>query len=225
MKALIVEDFDPLRKAVVEAVEQLGWAVDATGSGTEGLWYATTSEYDVIVLDLMLPGLNGLELLQKFRERGGEAAVLILSARDEVEDRVAGLDAGADDYLVKPFAVEELQARVRTLVRRRGPTRSPTLRVGTVAIDTRRRSVFCSDQAVDLTPREYSILEYLVRHRGEVVSRTEIWENIYSFHDDGQSNVVDVYISSLRKKLESHDNPRIIHTRRGHGYILDTEAT
>lgn len=221
MRALVVEDFAPLRRAVVEAIEQLGWSVDASDNGQEGLWYATGNPYDVIVLDLMLPKMHGLDVLKKLRQQGGEMPVLILSAQDDVDDRVRGLDAGADDYLIKPFAVEELKARLRTLVRRSGPSRSPALQVGSLLIDTRNRTVHRGQRVVELTPREYAILEYLMRHVGKLVTRTDIWESVYSFHDDGQSNVVDVYISSMRKKLEAAGEPRLIHTRRGHGYILE----
>lgn len=220
MRALVVEDFDPLRRAIVEAIQQLGWAVEATGQGREGFWFATGTTFDIIVLDLMLPGMPGLELLQKYRQQGGESPVLILSAKDQVEDRVAGLDAGADDYLIKPFAIEELQARVRTLVRRQGPSRSPMLQVGDLEIDPRLRRVRSAEREVPLTPREYAVLEYLARHPDEVVTRSDIWENVYCFHDEGQSNVVDVYISSLRRKLEAQGEPRLIHTRRGYGYML-----
>lgn len=225
MRALVIEDFDALRLAVVDALDQLGWAVDATGDGKEGLWYAKGTDYDVIVLDLMLPGMPGLDVLRQLRSGGGNSPVLILSAKDGVQDRVDGLDAGADDYLIKPFAVEELQARVRSLVRRRSPNRSPEVCIGTMAIDRSRRRVTSANRPIELTPREYAILEFLVLRQGEVVSRTSIWDHVYSFNDDGQSNVVDVYISSLRRKLECHGEPRIIHTRRGHGYILEPEGS
>lgn len=220
MRGLVIEDYPPLRTAVVNALKTEGWAVDCSDNGREGLWYAQGTAYDTIILDLMLPDKAGLDVLRELRATGCESPVLILTARSEIDDRVAGLDAGADDYLVKPFAMAELLARVRSITRRHGPTRSPHVNVADIVIDTARRTVTRAGQDIDLTPREYALLEYLATRPGQVVSRTDIWEHVYDFHADCQSNVVDVYVGYLRKKLEAGDKPRLIHTRRGHGYFL-----
>lgn len=220
MRGLVVEDYTPLRSAVVSALKTEGWAVDSSNNGREGLWYAQSAAYDTIILDLMLPDKTGMDVLRELRAGGGESPVLILTARSEVDDRVAGLDAGADDYLIKPFAMTELLARVRSLVRRRGSTRSPHMVIGDLVIDTVRRMVTRDGSNIDLSPREYALLEYLANRPGEIVSRSDIWEHVYDFHADCQSNVVDVYVGYLRKKLEADDRPRLIHTKRGHGYML-----
>lgn len=220
MRGLVVEDYAPLRTAVVNALKTQGWAVDSSDNGREGLWYAQGAVYDVIVLDLMLPDKSGLELLRTLRAGGGESPVLILTARSEINDRVAGLDAGADDYLIKPFAMAELLARVRSIVRRCGPTRAPQAVIGDLVVDTVRRRVTRDGSDIELSPREYALLEYLSTRPGEVVSRTDIWEHVYDFHADCQSNVVDVYVGYLRQKLEAGGRSRLIHTRRGHGYLL-----
>lgn len=220
MRILVVEDYAPLRNALVKGLGEAGFAVDATGDGNEGLWYARSAQYDVIVLDLMLPGLDGLSLLATLRRERCDTHVLVLTARDTVEDRVEGLNRGADDYLVKPFSFDELLARVQALVRRRYEAKSPVVQVEDLEIDTVRKQVQRSGDAVELTAREYALLEYLALRAGQLVSRTEIWEHVYDFHDTAQSNVVDVYIGYLRRKLERPGMPRIIHTRRGQGYTL-----
>lgn len=224
MKVLVVEDNEPLRKAITQRLRESGFAVDETGDGPEGLWLATENKYTVAILDLMLPGLDGLDLLKKMRKQNEETSVLIITARDQVGDRVAGLDAGADDYLVKPFALEELLARVRALTRRKHSVKNPILKVGDLEIDTRRRSVSRGGKEIDLTAREYSLLELLALRSGEVVSRAEIWEQLYDFNQDPESNVVDVFIAYLRRKIETDDKPKLIHTRRGMGYILEERA-
>ncbi len=220
MRILVVEDYEPIRTSIVQGLQEADFAVDAADNGTDGKWMAGCNDYDVIVLDLMLPGIGGLELLRAIRKSGRDVCVLILTARDLVEDRVAGLNAGADDYLIKPFAFEELLARIRTLVRRRYGNRSPLIEIADLSIDTAKQTVFRNGQQIDLTAREYSLLEYMAMRAGEVVSRTEIWEHVYDFPDDSQSNVVDVYVGYLRKKLESPELPQLIHTRRGRGYVL-----
>lgn len=224
MKVLVVEDNDPLRKAITQRLREGGFAVDETPDGPEGLWLATENKYTVAILDLMLPGLDGLELLKKLRKTNEETSVLIITARDQVGDRVSGLDAGADDYLVKPFALEELLARVRALTRRKHSVKNPVLKVGDLEIDTRRRSVARGGREIELTAREYSLLELLALRAGEVVSRAEIWEQLYDFNQDPESNVVDVFIAYLRRKIESEDKPKLIHTRRGMGYILEERS-
>ena len=224
MKVLVVEDNEPLRKAITQRLRESGFAVDETGDGPEGLWLATENKYTVAILDLMLPGLDGLDLLKKMRKTNEETSVLIITARDQVGDRVSGLDACADDYLVKPFALEELLARVRALTRRKHSVKNPILKVGDLEIDTRRRSASRGGREIDLTAREYSLLELLALRSGEVVSRAEIWEQLYDFNQDPESNVVDVFIAYLRRKIETEDKPKLIHTRRGMGYILEERA-
>src|SRR6187431_1659627 len=224
MKVLVVEDNEPLRKAITQRLRESGFAVDETGDGPEGLWLASENKYTVAILDLMLPGMDGLDLLKKLRKTNDETSVLIITARDQVGDRVAGLDAGADDYLVKPFALEELLARVRALTRRKHSVKNPVLKVGDLEIDTRRRSASRGGREIELTAREYSLLELLALRAGEVVSRAEIWEQLYDFNQDPESNVVDVFIAYLRRKIETDDKPKLIHTRRGMGYILEERA-
>jgi len=222
MRALVVEDYAPVRDAVVQGLTENGFAVDSSANGEEGLWFAEQNPYDVIVLDLMLPKLDGIAVLRKLRAGGSRVPVLVLTAKDEVEDRVRGLDSGADDYLVKPFAFAELLARVRALVRRKY-TASPIIVIADLEIDTTKRSVRRAGETIALSAREYALLEYLAHRTGELVSRTEIWEHVYDFRSDAQSNVVDVYIGYLRKKLERDDATKLIHTRRGQGYVLGVE--
>jgi DNA-binding response OmpR family regulator len=188
-----------------------------------GLWYGKSNEYDVIILDLMLPRLDGLAVLRRLRVAGSKAQVLILTARDGVGDRVKGLDAGADDYLVKPFAFEELAARVRALVRRAYNTKSSLIEVGDLRIDTVSQRVWRGSEAIVLTSREYGLLEYLARRSGEIVSRTDIWEHVYEFDSTAQSNVVDVYVGHLRRKTDRPGLPSLIHTIWGRGYMFGHE--
>lgn len=223
MRVLVVEDYAPVRAAVREGLAENGFAVDTASDGEEGLWMAESNPYDVIVLDLMLPKLDGTSVLRKLRAGGSQVAVIVLTARDQLDDRVRGLDLGADDYLVKPFAFAELLARVRALVRRRYDNRDPTIRVSDVEIDTSRREVRRGGEPVTLSAREYALLEYLAMRIGQVVTRTDIWEHVYDFHSEAHSNVVDVYIGYLRKKLERDGAPKLIHTRRGQGYLLGVE--
>jgi len=220
MKVLLVEDYAPLRKSLSQGLREAGFAVDATGDGEEGLWYARSGDYDAIVLDLMLPKVDGLTILRRLRESGDRSGVLILTAKDTVGDRVRGLDLGADDYLVKPFAFEELLARLRALVRRGYQAPSPSLDVGDLSIDTSARTARRAGRTIDLTPHEYALLEYLALRAGRVVTRTEIWEHLYDFRAEPNSNVIDVYVARLRKRLEQQGRPRLIHTRRGVGYVL-----
>jgi len=224
MRILVVEDYAPLRAAVVKALREEGYAVDEAADGPEGLSFAVTEPYDIIVLDLMLPGLPGLDVLERLRRDGVQSHVLILTARDTVADRVRGLDLGADDYLVKPFAVAELLARVRALLRRAYTRKDPVLLFGHDPAPTENHQVEVAGKPIDMTAREYALLEYLALRAGQVVTRTEIWEHLYDERSDATSNVVDVYIGYLRKKLEGPNLPRLIHTRRGEGYILTEEA-
>ena len=224
MKLLVIEDYAPLRQSLVQGLTEAGFAVDATGDGEEGLWYARDGGYDVIVLDLMLPGRDGLSILRQLRHEENRSPVLILTAKDTVEDRVDGLDAGADDYLIKPFAFEELLARVRALLRRKYEVGTNEVHIAGLCIDLRGRRVTWVGEVVDLTAREFAILEVMALRVGEVVSRTEISEHVYGFDAEPTSNAIDVFIAQLRRKIESPDRPRLIHTRRGMGYVLQEYA-
>lgn len=220
MRVLLVEDYEPLRKSLEQGLGEAGYALDVAADGEEGLWYALGNDYDVIVLDLMLPVVDGLSILRKIRARKKDAPVLILTARDTVQDRVTGLDCGADDYLVKPFAFEELLARVRALVRRNYNKKTSQIVVEDLRIDLNTQQVYRGDRLIGLTAREYGLLEYLAVRAGEVVSRTDIWEHVYEFNSSAASNVVDVYVGYLRKKLQSAGEPSLLHTVRGRGYLL-----
>jgi DNA-binding response OmpR family regulator len=220
MRVLVVEDSKRLRTTVGVALRRSGYAVDAAGDGEEGLWLAESNDYDVIVLDIMLPKLDGLSLLKRLRERGKPTHVLLLTAKDTVGDRVHGLRLGADDYLIKPFALDELLARVEALCRRAYGTKQPRLVIADLEIDTVSKEVFRSQQPVSLKPREYLLLEYLARRSGEVVTRSEIEAHIYDGKLDPMSNVVESAISTLRKKISFHNQTPLIHTRHGLGYLL-----
>lgn len=220
MRVLVIEDYEPIRQSLARGFAKAGMAVDQTGDGEEGLWYARSNPYDVIILDLMLPKMDGLTVLRKLRQEGYKHHVLLLTAKDTVEDRVRGLDAGADDYLIKPFAFDELLARVRALVRRSYGEKSPTVQIGDLRLDTSTQQVWVGKRLIELSAREYALLEYLARRAGQVVSRSDIWEHVYDFHSDTTSNVVDVYISYLRRKLDEPGQPELIHTIRDRGYRL-----
>ena len=221
MRILVVEDSEKLRRAIQFGLRKSGYAVDATGDGEEGLWFAQSNDYDALVLDLMLPGLDGLTVLRRLREGGRDTPALILTVKSDVADRVAGLRAGADDYLGKPFAFDELLARVEALVRRRYGNKRPLLRMGGLEVDTAARKVRHLGHDIPLTPREYRLLELLVRRAGEVVSRSEIEEHIYGDDTEVFSNAVESAISTLRRKLETPGGAALIHTRRGLGYVLE----
>ncbi len=220
MRILVIEDYRPLRQAVVTGLGEEGYAVDAAADGNDGWWHIEQAAYDLIILDLMLPGIGGTEILRRLQARAATSHVLVLTARDTIDDRVAGLDLGADDYLIKPFAFPELLARVRSLLRRTYGTKDPVIRIADLAIDTASRTVRRGGQVIGLTGREYGLLELLAARRGALVTRTEIWEHLYDLRSETSSNVVDVYIGYLRRKIERADLPRLIHTRRGLGYLL-----
>jgi len=220
MRILIVEDSRRLRTYIRDAMTQNGYATDTASDGEEGLFLALSNDYDVIILDLMLPKLDGISLLRKLRSEGRKTHVLILTARDTVEDRVHGLEEGADDYLIKPFALEELLARVQTLVRRGYGLTTSTITVGTLILDTAMRTATRNGVRIDLTPREYALLEFLVMKRGQVVTRSEIESHIYDDRAEPMSNVVDSSIRRLRRKLDVPGEPSVIQTRRGMGYVL-----
>ena len=222
MRILLVEDYLPLQKSLAKGLREADFAVDVTGDGQEGLWYAMSNDYDVIILDIMLPKLDGLGILKQLRAKNKNTHVLILTAKETVEDRIKGLDTGADDYLVKPFAFAELLARIQALMRRKYEHKSPEIKIGDLRIDTVAKRVWRDSEEIILTSREYMLLEYLARREGEVVSRMDIWDHIYEFKSEASSNVVDVYVGYLRKKIEKKGKPAILQTVRGQGYILGT---
>ena len=218
MRILVVEDSPRLQRTLGTALRESGYVVDLAGDGEEGLWLADANDYDAIVLDIMLPKRDGLSLLAELRRRKCETHVLLLTARDTVADRVQGLRTGADDYLVKPFALEELLARVASLCRRAYGSKQTRLHIGDIAIDTQARTVSRAGQPVGLTAREYLLLEYLARRRGQTVSRTEIENHIYDGQVEPMSKVVDSAICLLRNKLAAGSESTVIRTRRGFGY-------
>jgi DNA-binding response OmpR family regulator len=220
MRVLLIEDYDLLRQSLEQGLREEGYAVDAARDGETGLWHARSGQYDVIVLDLMLPRIDGLSILKTLREENSPSLVLILTAKDSTGDRIKGLDAGADDYLVKPFELGELLARVRALVRRKYDAKSPVIQIGDLKIDTTARQVSRGGERVDLSAREYALLEFMAHRVGQVVTRTEIWDHVYDDASTAESNVVDVFIGHLRKKIERDGQPRLIDTRRGIGYQL-----
>lgn len=218
MRLLVVEDEPRLLRNLMKALREEGYAVDAAADGEEGLFKAQSYNYDAVVLDVMMPRMDGWTVLEKLRI-AKQTPVLMLTARDTPADRVRGLDTGADDYLIKPFDLAELLARVRALIRRASGQARPQILLGEVTLDTRARLASLRGQDVPLTAREYAILEYLARHQGAVVTRTELYEHLFDESDDTLSNLVDVHIFSLRKKL-GHD---LITTRRGQGYCIQIE--
>jgi DNA-binding response OmpR family regulator len=220
VRVLLVEDHRPLVRALRQGLVEEGFAVDVAFDGEEADHKARTANYDVIILDLMLPKEDGLSLLKRWRRDGMAAHVLVLTARSSIEDKVRGLDLGADDYLTKPFELGELLARLRALVRRGHQVKDPVLRVLDLEIDTAARTVKRAGQPIHLTPREYALLQFLAFHRGKVVSRTMIWEHLYNEEDESTSNVVDVYIRYLRTKVDKGFDPPLILTRWGEGYYL-----
>jgi DNA-binding response OmpR family regulator len=223
MRVLVVEDEASIANFVRRGLSEAGYAVDMARDGEEGLAYALAAEYDLLVLDIMLPGMDGLALLGKLRERGVKTPTLMLTARDTVEDRIEGLDAGADDYLVKPFAFPELLARIRALLRRPPLQTDTVLSVADLEMDTAARQVHRRGRLIDLSPREYAVLEYLMRHPNQVLTRTQIGEHVWNFDFYNESNVVDVYIGYLRRKIERDNDTPLIQTIRGMGYRISED--
>jgi DNA-binding response OmpR family regulator len=223
MRVLVVEDSPRLQKTLGLALQKSGYAVDAATDGETGLWMAAGGDYDVIILDWMLPKRDGLDVLAALRAKGNTTHILMLTARDTIEERVRGLGSGADDYLVKPFAIEELLARVASLCRRSYGSKEARVSIGGLSLDFASRSVTRNGAEVALTAREYRLLEYLARRRGQVVSRAEIEAHIYDDKVDPMSNVVDSAICLLRRKISPAENDaQLIHTRRGLGYVLES---
>jgi two-component system, OmpR family, response regulator len=216
MRILIVEDEPDLLRSLAQALREEGYAVDTANQGEDGLFKAENYDHDAVVLDVMLPKLDGWEILKRLRKTK-KTPVLMLTARDQTRDRVKGLDTGADDYMVKPFDLPELFARLRALIRRSSNQATNVIEIGDVKIDSAARKVFRAEKPIELTAREYALVEFLARHRGEVVTRTQLYEHLFDENDSTFSNLLDVHVSNLRKKLGAE----FIVTRRGHGYCIE----
>ena len=216
MRILIVEDEPDLLRSIAQALREEGYAVDSAADGEDGLYKAESYDYDAIVLDVMLPKMDGWEILKRLRKTK-KTPVLMLTARDQSRDRVKGLDTGADDYVIKPFDLPELFARLRALIRRSANKTTNVIEIGDVKIDTAARNVLFKNQPVELTAREYALVAFLALHRGEVVTRTQLYEHLFDEDDSTMSNLLDVHVSNVRKKLGAE----FIATRRGHGYCIE----
>jgi DNA-binding response OmpR family regulator len=226
MRVLVVEDERRISAYVKRGLEEAGYAVDAVYAGRDALDWAEATPYDLIILDILLPEMDGLTVCRELRKRGNRTPVLMLTARDSVDDRVAGLDTGADDYLVKPFAMKELFARLRALTRRTGETpKSSVLQFADLTLDTRKRQVQRGGRVIPLAAKEYAVLECLLREPERVLTRTQIAEHVWNYDTFNQSNVVDVYIRNLRRKIDDPFPRRLIHTIRGAGYRLSLNET
>ncbi|NTV29353.1 MAG: response regulator transcription factor [Candidatus Omnitrophica bacterium] len=220
MRILLVEDEKKLSAFVKRGLREAAYAVDTADNGEGALFLAETNTYDLIVLDIMIPGQDGIAVCRKLRKKGLTVPILMLTARDDVEDKISGLDAGADDYLTKPFSFPELLARVRALLRRGHVVKTPRLKVADLELDQASRKVFRAGREIDLTPTEYSLLEYLMLHTGQVVTRTMISEHVWNDDFDSFSNVINVYINYLRRKVDQDNPVKLIHSLRGVGYVL-----
>lgn len=220
MRILVVEDEYDLAEAIQKGLTEDGYAVDVANNGQKAIDFAQTVNYDLIILDLMLPVKDGMQVLKELRQQGNKVPVLILTARDSVEDKIKGLDTGADDYLTKPFAFGELSARVRALLRREVEESNNVLQAGDLVIDTISHKVTRAGKSISLTVKEYSILKYLVRNREHVLTRTQIEEHVWDYRFGNSSNIVDVYIRYLRQKIDKDFSPKLIETVRGRGYRL-----
>ncbi len=224
MRILVVEDESVMAQSLRTGLEDHGFAVDVAADGEEGLWYAAEVDYDAIVLDLMLPKINGFKVCETIRDRGDWTPILMLTAKDGHLDEAEGLDTGADDYLTKPFAFEVLLARLRALLRRAGSERPVVMTAGDLSLDPATREVRRGDEAIDLTAREFAILEFMMSRVGQVVSKTEILAHVWDFAFDGGPNIVEVYAGSLRKKIDTPFGRQSIVTVRGAGYMLDSDG-
>jgi DNA-binding response OmpR family regulator len=223
MALLLIEDDVSVQGLVTTVLTRAGFSVDVAGDATGGHRLASTGKYDVIILDVGLPDMNGMELLRQLRSEGMTTHIMLLTSNTDPEDRIRGLDAGADDYVSKPFVLRELEARVRALIRRKYNVKNPRVVVEDLEINTAARSVARAGKGIPLTPREYALLEFLALKRGQLVTRAEIWENLYAMDSTTTSNVVDVYIGYLRKKIDQPEMEPLIHTRRGLGFVLGKE--
>lgn len=225
MRILVAEDERELNSIIAKRLADEDYAVDSIFDGKNALEYMLTTSYDIVLLDVMMPGMDGFEVLKRYRAEGGTSPVLFLTARDAVSDRVRGLDSGGDDYLVKPFAFQELLARMRVLLRRNdGKNKSSVLQVGDLSLDTSSHRAVRRGREIELSSKEFSILEFLMRNEGAILSRESIREHIWSWDYDGESNVVDVYIRYLRKKIDEGESVKLIHTVRGSGYMIKGEG-
>jgi heavy metal response regulator len=220
VRILVVEDERKVASFIKKGLEEEGYAVDVAADGEEGLVMALTRVHDLIILDVRLPKIDGLRVLQALRHDSVTAPVLLLTVRATIEDKVLGLDAGADDYLTKPFAFQELVARVRALLRRRMEAEPTVLRIGDLTLDPARRTVTRGGEKIDLTPREFALLDYFMRNPGRVLTRTMIAEHVWDYSFDTSTNVIDVYVNYLRKKVDAGREPKLLHTMRGVGYVL-----
>lgn len=224
MRFLLIEDEPRVARFIAKGLREHGYAVDTAEEGEEALYKVSISEYDLIILDLMLPGKSGFQVCQELRDAGIKFPILMLTARDAIEDRVRGLDSGADDYLAKPFDFNELLARLRALLRRTKDLRPALLEIADLTLNTTNHSVARAGKTISLTAKEYSLLEFFMLREGKVVSRIEIAEHVWDENFDPFSNVIDVYVRRLRKKIDDDSDLPLIHTRRGEGYILSVES-
>lgn len=224
MRLLVVEDEIHLQTIIKKRLIKEHYSVDACGDGLEALDYLAVSPYDAVILDIMLPGLSGIKVLKRIRAEGNRVPVLFLTARDGIDDRVAGLDCGADDYLVKPFAFEELLARIRVMLRRTTEHATDELTLADLTVDLKSHQVSRGGKSIELSGKEYAMLEYLMRNQGRVLSREQIEQHVWSFDYEGGSNMVDVYIRYLRKKIDEGFEQKLIHTVRGAGYVMRTDT-
>ncbi len=221
MRILVVEDSERMGRTLKRGLTEEGYAVEVVADGRDALGRATGGAYDLILLDVNLPGMDGFSFARRLRQERSDVPVLMVTARDAVEDRVTGLDAGADDYLLKPFRFEELLARIRALLRRPGARREPVLAFGDLRLDPAKGQAFRGERALALSAREFALLRFFLHHAGEVLSRGRIYDAVWSVDYDGGSNVLEVYVNYLRNKLEAEGEPRVLHTVRGRGYTLD----
>ena len=220
MRLLVVEDEKKLNELITKKLEKEYYGVDSCFDGEEAVRYVEGTEYDAIILDIMLPKLDGFEVIKKIRARKNKVPILLLTARDNIDDKVKGLDYGADDYLVKPFIFEELMARIRVLLRRNSGNADNVITIANLKVDLDAKLVFRDDVLIKLSGREYSILEYLIRNKGKILPRERIENHIWNYEYEGGTNVIDVYIRYLRKKIDDSYTPKLIHTVRGLGYVL-----
>lgn len=223
MRILVVEDRSEVARFIVKGLKEEHYAVDCAATGTEGLGMARVGDYDAIILDVMLPGMNGFDVAAALRQKGVKSPILMLTVKDQIEDKVRGLDAGADDYLVKPFAFAELLARIRALLRRKDQLAPADLQLADLRLDPVSHKVSRAGRSIELTNREYALIEFLMRNKGRVCTRTAIIEHVWDMHFDSDTNLVDVHIRHLRAKLDDDFAPKLIHTVRGVGYVLREE--
>ena len=220
MRLLVIEDEKKVSSFIKKGLEEEHYAVDVAHDGEEGLYLTETNDYDLVILDLMIPKIHGWEVLKRIRAKRNNVSILVLTARDSIEDKVKGLDSGCDDYLTKPFAFAELLARIRALLRREKAEKEPILRIADLTLSLVTHKVARRGREIELTSREYSLLEYFMRNPDKVLTRTMISEHVWDYHFDSMTNVIDVYVNYLRKKIDKDFEPKLIHTLRGIGYIM-----